>query len=789
MAGDLDEHRWSGTPRLLTGIGRTLAAERDRWPLWFPVALGIGIAVYFSLPFEPPLWLGPAGLGLIIAGATLTRWQTEAPTPLFPLMLLFIAVALGFTAAQVRTITVAPTVLTTKSGPLWIEARVARVQLRSDGLRLILSDMQSSNDEGAPMPERVRIRFRGDQPTVEAGDRIRARAVLLPPPAPAAPGAYDFQRQAFFAGLGAVGYALGPLMVVEHDDHAFQNLIGRVRALLQNRINASLEGSTAALATALLTGERGAIDPAVMAAIRDSGLAHLLAISGLHIGLVAGVLFVGTRSLLALIAPLALRAPIKKWAAVVAILGAGGYALLAGATVPTQRAFLMIALVFIGVLLDRRGLSMRMVAWAATVILLLTPESLLTASFQLSFAAVTALIAVYETVSAHRSLKGNAQRLPRRAGGYLAGVALTTVAASFATAPFVIHHFSRVAAFGLAANIIAVPITALWVMPLAVVAVMLMPFGLESLALVPMSWGLEAVTAVATAVAGWPGAVTFLAPLPNWGIAAVTFGGLWLCLWRRPWRWLGTAGLAAGLVSAATTAPPDILIDDQGELMAVRTAAGGLAVSVLRSGRFRRELWTVRHGRGYDPELWPEGTFSRDGRLACDPLGCLYRARGQVVAFIRRPEAALEDCALADLIVVTMVRLPPQCARGPIVIDHFDLKRGGVHAVWLTPEAVRIETVNGLRGQRPWVLRDMPSPRRPRTGSAERSADMRPVLGGERSVGTLGGRVSAPLGINSGELIPLGGPAPTPGQVRKCASRRPHSPAPARPNGRAAECA
>ena len=215
-----------------------------------------------------------------------------------------------------------------------------------------------------------------------------------------------------------------------------------------------------------MTGERSAIPPAVMAAVRDSGLAHLLAISGLHIGLVAGILFFGLRGALALVPPLALRYPIKKWAAAAAIPGAFAYALVAGATVPSQRAFLMIGLVLLAVLLDRRGLSMRTVAWAAVIILLLHPESLLGASFQLSFAAVTALIAGYEVVRGRRRLGGNGPPVIwRRILFYVGGVALTTLIAGAVTAPFAAYHFNRLAAYGLAANLIAVPVTALWIMP------------------------------------------------------------------------------------------------------------------------------------------------------------------------------------------------------------------------------------------------------------------------------------------------------------------------------------
>ncbi len=441
-----------------------------------------------------------------------------------------------------------------------------------------------------------------------------------------------------------------------------------------------------------------------MSAIRDSGLAHLLAISGLHIGLVAAILFIGLRAALALVPPLALRHPIKKWAAALAILGALAYALVAGTTVPTQRAFLMIGLVLLAVLLDRRGLSMRLVAWAAAVILVLRPENLLNASFQLSFAAVTALIAAYETGQARHAFgRGRMPSFYGRTVLYIGGVALTTVIATLATAPFVIYHFNRLAVYGLAANLVAVPTTALWIMPWAVIAFALIPLGLEILALAPMAWGTEVIIRVAETVAAWPGSVSLLPAMPTWGLTLVTLGGLWLCLWRGRWRLWGLAAAAIGVASIALTDVPDILVDGRGRLLAVRTDSGVLAVSSTRAERFSREIWLRRAGQKV-PAPWPDSGPGADGRMTCDSMGCIYRVRGYVVALVRLPDALFEDCRVAD-VVISSVPVRRRCASARIVIDRFDLWRHGGHALWLEEDGVRVESVSRYRGRRPWVVR------------------------------------------------------------------------------------
>ena len=695
-----------------------LDRERERWVLWLPVLLGLGIGLYFALSGEPPIWLGLAGIAAALILGRLGRRRT---VPLVAALGLGV-LALGFAAAQWRTVTVEAPVLDHRLGPTGVAGRVVAVEILPGASRVTLERLRIARLAPARTPERARLRLGGNQPRLVPGDWIRVRAVLSPPPPPpAAPGAFDFQRQSYFRQLGAVGFSLGVATVEEHHRAeglaAFGIALERLRLRISERILAGLDGTPGAIAAALMTGTRGAIPAEGMAAIRDSGLAHLLAISGLHIGLVAGIVFIVLRGALALMPPLALRYPIKKWAAAAALAGALAYALIAGATVPTQRAFLMIGLVLLAILFDRRGLSMRLVAWAAFAILLFRPESLLGASFQMSFAAVTALVAGYEVVRDRRRLdEAGPPSWPRRALLYLGGVALTTLIAGTATAPFAIYHFNRFAVFGLAANLVAVPVTALWIMPWAVAAFLLMPLGLESLALVPMGLGIEVVIRVAETVAAWPGAVTLVPAMPVWGLAALGLGGLWLCLWRRPWRAWGLAGIAAGLVGVAVTAPPDVLVDGGGRLMAVRSASGAFAVSTRRTERFNRGVWLRRVGQDADAPLWPRQGFSADGRLICDHLGCILRAKGHVVALVSRRQGLAEDCWIAD-VVVSAVPVRGSCPAAKTLIDRFDLWRQGGHALWLLDNGgVRVESVNQERGQRPWVVR--PAPKRQRDGGS-----------------------------------------------------------------------
>ncbi len=684
-------------------VGRMPAAERDRWPLWLPVWFGAGVAFYFALASEPPGWLGPSGAA---AAALLAWFWRRRPGLALPALLLGVASA-GLATAQFQSARIAAPVLEKRIGPIGLTGRVASVEPLPSGHRVFLDSIASPGLPGERTPERVRLKAYAIPAALRPGDPVSVRAVLSPPPGPAIPGGYDFARRAFFERLGAVGFTVAPLRILDRgraDGFSWRIALAGLRARVTARIHAALDPPTSAVAAALMTGQRKSIPADVLAAMRDAGLAHLLAISGLHIGLIAGILFFGLRFALAAAEPLALRHPIKKWAAAGALAGAFAYLLLSGATIPTQRAFLMLAVVLAAVFLDRAAISMRPVACAAMLVLLLAPESLVGPSFQMSFAAVIALVAAHEIIAPRLALwRADGGRI-RRVGAYFVGVAATTLIAGLATAPFAIHHFNRLALYGLAANLVAVPVTGLWIMPWAVCAFALMPFGLEPLALAPMGWGIDAVVAVARVVAGWPGAVAVLPALSPAGFALVVLGGLWLCLWRTGWRLAGAAAIVGGLAMLVSARTPDVLVNERGSLIAIRGEDGRLALSSTRRARYEGKAW-LRHFGQRAAAPWPGEGGSGGGRFACDGLGCILRVHGSTVAIARSTAALDEDCRIARLLI-GVVPVPRRRCPGPVrVIDRFDLWRHGAHAIWIDRDRIRVRSVGEARGVRPWTPR------------------------------------------------------------------------------------
>ena len=698
----------SVTAHGVSSVSSLALAEYTRWVLWIPVFLGTGIGWYFSLPAEPPLSIGIVGVATCAAAAFLGRRTVV----IFQSFLILLAILLGLVAAQLRTIGVDGVVLSHEIGPTRVLGRVIQVEPKTDGARILLGNLSITGLPPFATPDRVRVtsRFKAPQ-AVAPGDWITVRAVLRPPSAPVAPGAFDFQRHAFFQKIGATGYTYGPPEISQRwqdspSQGGFEAWLARLRLSTGDRIRSNLPGETGALAAALITGERLAIPNDAVTAMRNAGLAHLLAISGLHIGLVAGLVFFSVRAGLALLPGVALRHPIKVWAAMAALAAALGYSLLAGATIPTMRSFIMMALVLGAVMIGRRAISMRSVAMAASIVLLLRPESLLGPSFQLSFAAVTALVAVYEWLSSRIHTLWQSGSRSRRVVAYFGSVALSTLVAGAATAPFAAFHFHQLASYGMIANLVAVPLTALCIMPSALVAILLMPFGLESLPLGVMGLGIEGLLATARAVVAFPGNIQAFSAFPLSALTIMALGGLWLCLWLHAWRLLGGVAILAGVLVGWTAHKPVILASGNSQVFAIQSGSDLLIVGPgTRGNRYTQGAWLERAGYGRSARTSHSARSMGEttGTVRCDHMGCIVVGdSGQKISVVWDEGALLEDCWTSD-IVISATPVRRRCDAPSQVIDRFDMWRNGAYAIYLDGRDIDIVHTREIRGDRPWT--------------------------------------------------------------------------------------
>ena len=484
--------------RVFQTFETAFALQRGALFPWAPVMLACGIGLYFSLTFEltHPTYTALFVIfimasGVALRGGLLVQVCAGAVA----------LIVLGVLLAGLRAHAVAGPVLGFRYyGP--VEGRIiAMDRSGSDALRLLLDQVVLADTAPQKVPRRVRVSLHGPQGFVALapGQRVMMNAHLAAPAGPVEPGGFDFRRHAWFLGIGAVGYTRTPVVLAVAGREGVW--LGQVRHRLSQRVQARIPGDAGGFAAAILTGDRSAVAQPRLEALRDSNLVHLLAISGLHMGLLAGFVFAAIRGGLALCPPLALRLPARKIAAVFAMAAGAFYLALSGGNVATERAFSMVAVMLCAVLLDRRALSLRSVAVAGLVVLALRPEALAGPGFQMSFAATTALVVVFGWLSQHRPNSGwMAQKWLRLA----LGVLVSSGIAGLATAPLGAAHFNQIAHYGLLANLAAVPLMGALIMPAAVIGICPMPFGLDGVPLWVMGQGLAWVLFVADTVAAWP---------------------------------------------------------------------------------------------------------------------------------------------------------------------------------------------------------------------------------------------------------------------------------------------
>ncbi len=682
--------------------------RRDR-ALWAPVLLGTGALAYLLLTFEPPGWTGwAAGAGAAALLVVAVRAGVAAAVP--GLLLL------GFALAILRAETAGTPVLGSATRDVEVTGRVVEFIGHPDGRPRLLMDVSAIEGIAAEAtPRRIRIAMRKTDERLPPGTAIAVRARLTPLPLPVAPGAYDFARAAWFNGIGGYGFATGaPRLVAAEAPDLITRMaiwIARTRDDASRRIHELLPGATGAIAAALTVGDRSEIPEKDDEAMRDSSLAHVLSISGLHMTIIGLGAFAALRFLIALIPPLVLRIDARKWAASAAIVLAAGYLALSGASVPAQRSFLMIALVFLAILADRAPYTLRIVAISALVILAIAPESVVDPSFQMSFAAVTALVAAYQWVQEAEAKRGAPfilrDSLRGRIAYVVASALLASVVAGLATAPLAAFHFNRVAVYGVIANMAAMPVITFVIMPFAGLTLLALPFGMEAPFLAVMGWGIDAMLWIAHETAGWPGASGRVPTPPDFALGLVTLGGLFLCLTRGRRRLLGLAPMAVALAAPLLTGGPDVLIDRDAKNVAVRDAEGLLTVVSGRRAKFTAEEWLERDG---DPRpVAASARAGREGVWTCESGICEADVIGRKVVYMERKGDHRAVCRLGAAVVVAARRIDP-CADG-LTITPEDTARLGAMSLTFEGESVVTDTVRDRIGVRPWtVWGDEPPP-------------------------------------------------------------------------------
>jgi competence protein ComEC len=679
--------------------------------LWSPVAFGLGAAGYLELRAEPS-WALLVGLsaGLALLAALVGRRSAQGSgAGLSVLLVLATFLAAGALAGKVRSHAVAAPILAGERAVMTIDGFVVDVvSPGAGGPRLLIAPVQISRLAPQDTPKRVRV-------TVEAedipapGQAVRLRAMLGPPPPPAAPGAYDFARDAWFHGVGGVGFAIGSWGGAGLDPPPWRlraaMAINAFRWRLASKIVQDMGAPRGGIAAAMVTGHEAWITPEQTDAMRASGLAHILSISGLHMAIVGGFAFGLVRLLIAAWPWVALRVSGKKVAALAGLAAVGTYLVISGAPPPALRAAITATVAFAAILFDRQAITLHGLAIAALIILLVQPESAGAPGFQMSFAATAALVALAEAWP--RPVREISVPWPIRAFQATLGWLAVSVGASFvagmATGPFAMQHFNRVAIWGLPANLAVAPLSSFVIMPFLALGAALEGFGLGGPFLAVAGWGIAAMMWIADGFAGIGGAQHVVASGPPFTLALAFVGLMLLCLWRGRLRWLGVP-LALAVALWPRAAPPDAWIAPDGTTAAVRQ---GREAVLLRpdARRFGAELWSRRRGL-----VVPEKGAAPSTLYACDRRSCAPAAGAPVALALSwsktapDAEAVAAMCGGAEIVVLRGVASPvPAACRDRIVLDADDFATGGAAELYRRGGEWWIVWAQPLRGVRPWT--------------------------------------------------------------------------------------
>lgn len=702
-----------------------VTAQADRWPLWTPVVFGAGAATYFGLKSEPPLWLGGA-LTALAAGLVLAaHWYGRSRLAVIAATLLMFAAG-GFANGSLATWLADAPRIPSGYGVGTVEGWVVDVSSPSTGRgRLLIAPTRISHLDASALPARIRVVVEPDQ-VVGPGEAIRLTALLNPPPRPAAPGSFDFARDAFFERIGGVGLAMRQPAIISLPDPGWRLKVELGLNRVRWRVARSLTEDIAlfapqagqgarGLAAAVTTSNEAWLPEEDAQGLRGSGLAHMLAIAGLHTAAVCGFVFAALRLLVAAWPWLAVRVSGKKVAAAGALIAVLGYLALSGAHPPAKRAAITASVAFAAMLLDRRAISLRSLAIAALLVLLVQPEAVVQPGFQMSFSATGALVAMAE-IWPRRFRPINAPwpiLALQKARDWAVALFMVSFVAGAATGPFALQHFNRMANYGVLANLTADFIASAIMMPALAVSLPFEALGIGRdwlwAPLTIAGWAARGVLEIGKFCSTAPGAQVTWPSAPSIAMLLAFLGILFAVLWKGPLRWIGAPFAFAVMLWPRPPAPVAWVAGDGNGAAIVRD---GVMIPLKPGKRtYATDLWSARRGfkHAADEDAARDLSFDCD-RKSCLPLAGTEPALGVWWSTRPPPYQRLDAICRASSIVVLRSDIPPPPAcEGKTVIGPADLDAGGAAELFSERGSLRLSWSEPIRGRRPWTGATVPS--------------------------------------------------------------------------------
>lgn len=617
--------------------------SNERFFLWLPVFFALGCGLYFSLQSEPRLTLS---FSLFLV-ALICAFQVYGLL-LKRVLLVFSVVCFGLFWAHIRTMAVDGDVLNRSIKEINISGTVISSEARLKGSQTVI-DIHRVHSIRNQSPNRLLLYGKQQHAyQLQAGCFATLNARLMPLSEPVLPDGYDPRLDQHFKKIGGRGFIRDISRVECRDKSSWSAKLQNIRFAIADRLYSRMSKDAGGIGAALLTGLRGRIPTNQRDVLRTSGLAHMLAISGMHMALITGTIYGGLRLFLAFFPGFVQRVNARAICGGAGMVGGTAYLLLSGMSVSTQRAYVMMALIFLAIIIGRQALTLRNVAMAAFIVLLISPHAILQAGFQMSFAAVLSLVAFYETYGRdswfplyHKRLSFWAHRW-RQMSFYFLALIFTSLIAGAVTGYIGAYHFNYLSTYGLAANLLAVPILGAIIMPAGLFAVLLMPFGLEQLPLDIMSKGIEWVVAAADWTMQPEGSVIYISSTPSFGLISFSVGLLVLCLLPDKRRWVGLAPILMSFVVLGQATPPRLLVHGFLHHIALQQADGHYQILSRSRHNYVPSRWLVANG---------QTGGVRTVQTLCDADLCFLKNEAIKVARVGDIAMLSHACAKADIVL------------------------------------------------------------------------------------------------------------------------------------------
>jgi competence protein ComEC len=707
---------WPTLRSLVDSLENWLELERDQLPLWTPVGVGIGIILWQILGRGSGVIVLLLCLALLLGGICVGRDRRFAGM----IMATGITIAVGFTAIEIKSASVAAPIF----DKIWIGELYGRINTIEDlsARDIIRLELETAGYNGLPPKIRINLSTEQYHPEFTPGAVILFRARLMPPAGPALPGGYDFARRAWFSGVGATGSALGNIRLYRAAPH--KQFLSAARSSLSNHIHARMSPDSGPIGAALITGAQGAISVDDAQAMRNSGMAHLLSISGLHVTAVVGATFLIVSRVLALFGWLALRLSVPMIAAGAAAVVAIAYTLLTGSEVPTVRSCVAALLILVALAMGRDALSLRLLAFGAVFILLFWPEALSGPSFQLSFAAVMTIVVLHDLPWMKRITDTTESSRIAKFVRSLVSLLLTGLAIELVLAPIALFHFHKTGLYGAIANMVAIPLTTFVIMPFEAIALLLDMVGIGA----PFWWvadiGVKMILLIAHSINGLPGSVSMLPSMPVWAYGAMVSGALWFGIFRTKQRFLGAFPFIIGAIAMVMAPRPDILVTGDGKHMAITNKAGDFALLREKAGDYVRSTLAENAGTASAAvviENWPGVKCSSDiCIITIEREGRNWTVLATRTRYMIPSMEMAAACKRVD-IVISDRWLPTSCKPRWIKVDRGKLAETGGIAFYLGDQSIK--SVNADMQHMPWYHPPLSRDKRPKLIPAGLMAD------------------------------------------------------------------